>query len=435
MQEHAVLGQVALGYSPMIDRQRNVVATRLTVFPERPDAEPDPLALLRALSEVWPEAGAPEPLKLSPRPLDPGAVGRRAAEAAEAVRPPLSLNLAGEGLLRGVLDAVGAGAVTQLMLEVPAFMAGDPAYAAALRQAHAGGCVLLIKGRPTQPLPPEVLALFSHSIVEVSEDRRSAGPPPQGTTRSVTTVQAGARSAAEIEAAFARGAVAVLGWPFGSPDEPPPKPSSRQTVPTDVNVVMELINGVDREAPVQQLEAALKRDPTLAFRLMRYLNSPAFGLRVEINSFGHALMLLGYQRLKRWLALLLASSAKGINARPVMHAAVRRGLLMEELGRDHGDAEMRGEMFICGVFSLLDRLLEQPLPQLLKSLPVPERVQQALREDGDGGPYRRYLQLVQAIEQESLFDVREHAEALMLGTTAVNRAVLTALRAGRQLDG
>jgi EAL and modified HD-GYP domain-containing signal transduction protein len=166
---------------------------------------------------------------------------------------------------------------------------------------------------------------------------------------------------------------------------------------------------------------------------MRYLNSPAFGLSVEINSFGHALMMLGYQRLKRWLALLLASSAKGANAKPVMYAAVRRGLLMEELGREQGDAEMRGEMFICGVFSLLDRLLQQPFGDLLPNMPVPERVQQALR--GEGGPYLPYLNLVCAIEQESLFDIREQAEGLMLGMATVNRAVLVALRSARQLDG
>jgi len=188
---------------------------------------------------------------------------------------------------------------------------------------------------------------------------------------------------------------------------------------------------------VAQLEAVLRRDPTLAFRLMRYLNSPAFGLRVEINSFGHALMMLGYGRLKRWLSLLLASSAKAANAKPVMYAAVRRGLLMEELGRGLGDgpdsSEMRSEMFICGVFSLLDRLLQQPFAELLPVVPVPERVQQALR--GDGGPYQPYLELVRAIEAESLFDIREHAESLMLGMATVNRAVLMALRSARQLDG
>ena len=74
---------------------------------------------------------------------------------------------------------------------------------------------------------------------------------------------------------------------------------------------------------------------------MRYINSPAFGLRVEISSFRHAIMLLGYQRLKRWLALLLATASKDNNMKPVMFAAVRRGLLLEELARDAGDAEMR----------------------------------------------------------------------------------------------
>ncbi len=427
MQDHPVLGQVTLGYSPMTDRQRAVVATRLTIFPERPDSAPDPVALLAALQEVWPDEGAEgaadeQPLKLSLRPLDPAALAQRAGSK----RPLVSMNLAGEGLLRSVM-ASSPG--TQFMLEVPAFMAGDPAHAPLLHKLHDEGTVMLIKGRPLAPLPPDLLALFSHSIVEMGEDRRT-GPAPATAVRQITSVQAGCRTSADFDAAFQRGAVAVLGWPL---DDAPPKPAGRASVPTDVNTVMALINGVDRERPVAELEGLLKRDPTLAFRLMRYLNSPAFGLSVEINSFGHALMMLGYQRLKRWLALLLASSAKGNNAKPVMHAAIRRGLLMEELAREQGDAEMRGEMFICGVFSLLDRLLQQPFSELLPNVPVPERVQQALR--GDGGPFMPYLELVHAIEQESLLDIRERSESLMLGMVTVNRAVLRALRAARQLDG
>ena len=199
-----------------------------------------------------------------------------------------------------------------------------------------------------------------------------------------------------------------------------------------MQVIVELINRVDREESIDQLEAVLKRDPTLAFRLMRYLNSPAFGLRVEINSFRHALMMLGYQRLKRWLALLLASSSNDVNVKPVMYAAVRRGLLMEELVRSSGNEEMRGEMFICGVFSLLDRLLDQPFDELLKSIPVPQDVADALIHGA--GPYQPYFDLVRAIEPESLFDIRDAAESLMLSVAEVNRALLRALVAARQLD-
>jgi len=422
MQDHPILGQVILGYSPMIDRQRQVVATRLTVFPERPDAQPDMAALLVALAEVWPDEGAG--LSLTLRALD-GAAPKATAPAAPLAGPPVSLNIAGEGLLQSLLAASPG---PQWMIEVPAFMAADPAHAAALRALHDSGHTLLIKGRPVAELPRELLPCFSHSIIDVNEERRTSAPPPFG-VRAITTVQAGVRSQVAMEAAFQRGALAALGWPL---DDPVLPGKGRVTVPPDLQVIMALINGVDRELPASQLEAMLKRDATLAFRLMRYLNSPAFGLQVEINSFGHALMMLGHHRLKRWLALLLVSASKDAHMKPVMFAALRRGLLMEELVRNSGDAEMRGEMFICGVFSLLDLMLRQPFDELLKTLPVPDRVQQAL--GSGGGPFMPYLELVRAIENESLFDVRECADRLFMDLAEVNRALLVTLRAARQLD-
>ena len=423
MQDHPVLSQVSLGYSPMIDRQRAVIATRLTIFPERPDAVPDVGELLAVLAEVFPPpAEAAARLSLNLRPLDPAAVKARTAVAA---MPPVALNITGEALLHAVM---AARPDPHLMLEVPAFMAADPRHQGELLALQAAGSTLLIKGRPTAPLPREMLACFAHSIVDAEEERRQAAtmaPAP----RDITTVQSGVRTLAAVDAAFQRGAIATLGWPI---DDPVVKPAGRAGVPQDVQVVLELINGVDREDPVPRLEAVLKKDPTLAFRLMRYLNSPAFGLSVEINSFGHALMMLGYGRLKRWLALLLASSAKDTNAKAVMFAAVRRGLILEELVRGNGDAEMRGEIFICGVFSLLDRLLRQPFADLFKSVPVPERVQQALL--GETGPFQPYLDLVRAIESESLFDMRECRDKLFMTSGEANRSLLAALVAARALD-
>jgi EAL and modified HD-GYP domain-containing signal transduction protein len=154
-----------------------------------------------------------------------------------------------------------------------------------------------------------------------------------------------------------------------------------------------------------------------------------------VASFRHALMLLGYQRLKRWLALLLASASKERDMRPVMFAALRRGLLMEQLARASvggGDEQMRNESFICGVFSLLDRMLGQPFEALLQSVPVPEGVRQAL-VDG-AGPYAPFLEVVRAVENESIFDIRECAERLLLGEGEINRAVLRALASATQIQ-
>jgi c-di-GMP phosphodiesterase len=398
MNDHPILAQVVLGYSPMIDRERAVSATRLTVFPVRPDVALDAGALLAAVAEVWPEAGG-----------------------------KVSLNVVSETLLHDLLRAQPSA---NLMLEVPAFMACDPALSADIQALYARGNTLMLKGRPRTELPRDVLPCFKHSIIDLGDERRGDSPPPPGVTRQITHVQAGVRTLAELDASFKRDAVAVLGWPI----DDVVKPQSGQA-PSDMATIVELMRRIDKEESIDRLEDTLKLDPTLAFKLLRYINSPAFGLRVEVGSFRHALMLLGYARLKRWLALLLASASKDRDMKPVMFAAVRRGLLMEELARASGggnNEEMRSEAFICGVFSLLDRMLKQPFADLLKSVPVPDSVRQAL-VDGVG-PYQPFLEIVRAVENESLFDVRDSAERLLLGVGEINRAVLRALAQAAQVQ-
>jgi len=400
MNEHPILSQIVLGYSPMIDRERSVKATRLTVFPARPDAPLNAADLLAMLVDVWPEAGG-----------------------------KVSLNVVSESLLRDLLLAQPSA---NLMLEVPAFMACDPTHSAAIIALYARGNTLLIKDRPRTELPRDVLPCFKHSIIDLSDERRGDSTPPPGVTREITHMQAGVRTLAELDASFRRGAVAVLGWPR---DDAVQAQGGRSA--PDLTTIVELMRRVDAEAPIERLEDILKRDPTLAFKLLRYINSPAFGLRVEVSSFHHALMLLGYQRLKRWLALLLASASKERDMKPVMFAALRRGLLMEELSRASagggaGDEQTRNEAFICGVFSLLDRMMHQPFAELLQAVPVPESVRQAL-VDG-AGPFQPSLEIVRAVENESLFDVRESAERLLLGVEEINRAVLRALAAAVQIQ-
>jgi EAL and modified HD-GYP domain-containing signal transduction protein len=400
MLDVAILGQVALGYSPFIDRNRAVTATRLTVFPLKPDANVDAAQLLEAIAGVWPASGG-----------------------------KVSLSVASESLLQDLMQAQPA---TNMMIELPAFMACDPVNTAAITTLHANGNELLLKGRPLAELPREVLPCFKYSIIDLADERRADGSkPPPGVTRSIVHVQSGVRTIVEMEAAFSRGAHAVLGWPIDDVIQSG-HAKSRSAGQPGMETMVELIRRVDAEEPIDKLELVLKRDPSLAFKLMRYINSPAFGLRVEISSFRHAIMMLGYKRLKRWLALLLATASKDVNLKPVMFAAVRRGLLMEELARTSGDEEMRNEMFICGVFSLLDRMFQQPFAELLGNIPVPERVYQALA--GDTGPYQPYVEVVRAIENESLFDFRESAEALMMSVSEINRAELRALTAASQLE-
>ena len=399
-----ILAQVALSYSPVIDRHRNVIATRLTVFPIVPGQWLPVAELLSTVGQVWPADG-----------------------------PQVALSVRSESVLAELLTVLPSA---NLMVEVPKFMACDPAHADAIMTLAAAGNTLLLSGRPDHPLPKQMLGSFKFSIIDIADERRlTTSPPPPGVTRSIGFWQEGITTQAEMDGAFGRGAVAVVGWPMGEPPGEVTAASLRRATAAagrpDMQVVIALINQVDDEAPLAELEATLKRDPTLAFKLMRYINSPLFGLRTEISSFGHAVMLLGYQRLKRWLALLLVTAGDDANQRPLMYAALRRGLMMEALAIEMGDEDHKGDMFICGIFSLLDRMLNKPFDALLQSIPVVDQVEQALL--GTGGPYQHALDLVRATEGGFGLDIREQAEASLLDMRRVNRALLHALGGAQQL--
>jgi len=182
-------------------------------------------------------------------------------------------------------------------------------------------------------------------------------------------------------------------------------------------------------APVSKIEDALKRDAALSFRLLRYINSAGFGLQCEIESFRHAVAVLGYQNLYRWLALLMVTAARQSASSALVTTAITRGRLAELIGSSLFEKQELDNLFIVGAFSLLDAILKAPLDQVADQIPLSQSVLEALfrRE----GPYGPILSLIEATEH--LHDAHARAEALetagLLGLTVgeVNQAQIEAI--------
>lgn len=110
--------------------------------------------------------------------------------------------------------------------------------------------------------------------------------------------------------------------------------------------VIQLINLVRKQATTAEIEELLKKDPTLSFNLLRFINSSGFGLSCEITSFRHAVMILGLRKLFRWAALLLTTSRAGGSSPAVGTMAVVRGRLMELLDPLDGRMGAVGAAFV-----------------------------------------------------------------------------------------
>jgi EAL and modified HD-GYP domain-containing signal transduction protein len=189
-------------------------------------------------------------------------------------------------------------------------------------------------------------------------------------------------------------------------------------------IILQLMQMVQNNEDVPKIEAVLKRDPALIYKLLRFINSAGFGAGRQIESLRQAIAMLGYAPLYRWLVLLLATASSSGYSPVLMETAVVRARLCELLGQKFLPRAEGEYLFVAGMFSLLDRLLGLPMKEVLDTIQLPDEVVRALLTRG--GVYGPYLALAEACELNSTL-VASMAAALDISPLEVNKAHLSAL--------
>jgi c-di-GMP-related signal transduction protein len=207
--------------------------------------------------------------------------------------------------------------------------------------------------------------------------------------------------------------------------------SASKGLNTSQVLIVQLLDMVRKNADVRQIEQVLKRDPVVSYKLLRYINSAGFGLGCEIESLRHAVQVLGYTPLYRWLSVLLATAGTSKSAQMLMQTAIIRARLAELLGDTFLPKAGTDDLFVVGLFSLLDRLLGMPMEAVLDKIQLPEAIGQALlaRE----GAYGDFLALAEACEQGAGC-VGRLAASLQLDAAQVSQKHLSALAWAKNMD-
>ncbi|MEW5943393.1 MAG: EAL domain-containing protein [Pseudomonadota bacterium] len=191
------------------------------------------------------------------------------------------------------------------------------------------------------------------------------------------------------------------------------------------STVLNLLDRVRNNAQIKDIENGFKGDVALSFKLLRYINSVGFGLSCEIQSIQHALAILGYQQLYRWLTLLLATASGDSTPPALTKTAITRGRLTELLGQNFLEKTEWDNLFIVGIFSLLDAMLEMPMDDILDKLHLSEPISDALLNRK--GIYGPFLMLTEACEDSHLERIEKIAGSLQMDPEQVNNAHLEAL--------
>ncbi|HKE09073.1 MAG TPA: HDOD domain-containing protein [Candidatus Acidoferrum sp.] len=178
------------------------------------------------------------------------------------------------------------------------------------------------------------------------------------------------------------------------------KPSMVETrdIPGNKRIQLQLISAVAApELDYDAIESLLKQEPSLLYRLLRYLNSPALGLRSEVHSIGEALTFLGEREFRRWVSIFAVVAMSAGKPLELIRTALTRAYFCEDLSAPAGLHEKSSAMFLMGLLSVSDALLDKPIAEVLASLPIDAEIKSALC--GTENRYRDLYEVLLALER------------------------------------
>ena len=151
----------------------------------------------------------------------------------------------------------------------------------------------------------------------------------------------------------------------------------------------------DEEAEVEDIAAAISQDAILTHKLLRYVNSSAFGRRCEVESPSEVIVYLGKQEVRSIVTLLLLTS---LEDKPLllMKTALTRARACQNLAKFQNQ-ENHEIYFMAGLLSMLDALLDKPLSKILQELPIKDELKRAIV--AHEGPIGACLKIVMAFER------------------------------------
>lgn len=175
----------------------------------------------------------------------------------------------------------------------------------------------------------------------------------------------------------------------------------------------------------------IQRDVSLAYKLLRFINSAAFCFSNRVDSINHALALMGTREIRKWVSLVALSGMGKDKCEELVVASLVRARFCELLAGKTGLTPRGSDLFLMGMFSLIDAFLDRPMDELVKTLPMAEDIKTALL--GGSNKLHDILELSRAYEQADWDKVSSLTITLRLSEKDTPQLYLQSLELANQV--
>jgi len=206
---------------------------------------------------------------------------------------------------------------------------------------------------------------------------------------------------------------------------------TRKDIPASKLSYLKLMQEIKMaDLDVVRIEEIIKREISFSYRLLKYINSSAFGFRQEIRSIRQAVSLLGKRDLLKWVSLNAMCCIQDDKPPELIVTAVVRAYFGELVALRLGKKQHGSDVFLMGLFSLIDALLDTPLTTILDELPVSQEIKEALL--GQEGFFYNINQLTISYERADWTAVLDYTKKLGIPENELSELYLQTLTWARE---
>lgn len=197
----------------------------------------------------------------------------------------------------------------------------------------------------------------------------------------------------EFQEAIEQGYMYFQGYFFAKPKVV----SGRDVQSMAINYI-KILNELNQESPeYKEMAAIIESDLALSYKLLRLINSAAFYTNSKITSINHALVLLGFKEIRKWISLIMLRDIGTDKPQELVRVSLVRAKCMESMAKELNMMDRKPELFLMGMFSLIDTLMDRPMEDVLDQLPLCDEVKNGLM--GKQSPFKDVLSLVKSYEK------------------------------------
>jgi EAL and modified HD-GYP domain-containing signal transduction protein len=192
---------------------------------------------------------------------------------------------------------------------------------------------------------------------------------------------------------------------------------SKKDIPGNKLIYIKVLNEINRpDVSFENIEEIIKRDLSLSYKLFQFINSAFFGFKVRIESIKHAMVMLGIEEMKKWASLIVLSNLGYDKPQELLILSLIRAKIFEFIAPKIGLEKRSSDLFMMGLFSVIDALIDRPMEEVLSEIPIAEDIKKALLgeenilndvyelvlayEQGDWGSTSQYLNKLRIDEKE-----------------------------------